>query len=132
MQRAFAADFAADTDAHYFAGSMAPRTARPVGMRFRVGDVYFHRQTGAFGIVLGWDDRRRAPFGGWGRLTPERLYAVHYSVYEMLDEVDNADDEVLYSRGSISDGHSRYIIEDNMLSIRQVWAGELPDGQLRP
>lgn len=139
MQRAYQIDWADDRPSDWFAGSAAPRTARPHGMRFRVGDVYFHGQTGAFGVVLGWDDRRRAPLREWGQLLPERLYAVHYSVVEFmpprrLHVPDNGDpfandgavhgdwfDENLVS--------TRYIVEENMLSIGDVWAGRLPQGQ---
>jgi hypothetical protein len=112
MKRAYRADgFAADTSADHFAQSSEPRNHRPVGMKFRVGDVFFHGQTGALGIVLGWDDRRRAPLT-WGRPAPERLYAVHYSVLEWR-----------------AASGPRYIVEENMLTFGEVAEGRLARGK---
>ena len=129
MRRAHSAEFAQDTEAEWFAGSTAPRTVRPPGMRFRVGDIYFHAQTGTCGVVLGWDDRRRAPFQGWGRLLPERLYAVHYSVLEVEDSGQTPEsvefllqysEESMLGRAAWAEGHQRYIVQDHMLSLGQA------------
>jgi len=120
MRRAYDCDDFGTGAADWFANSDAPRTVRPAGMRFRVGDAFFHAQTGAFGVVLGWDDRRKAPLRSWGQLRPERLYAVHYSVWEVPDP----------SIEPAVEGSSRYIIEDNMLSLAQIWSGHLPENAL--
>ena len=134
MRRAYAIDFASVTARDMFAASATPRKTRPVGMRFRVGDVYFHRQTAAFGVVLGWDDRRLAPLRGWGKAQANRLYAVHYSVVEFEDPtldgptLDGGLDGGESSEVDWSEAVStRYIVEDNMLSIEQIWAGHLPE-----
>ena len=133
-RRAYMADFATDGPTEMFAGSATPRTVRSPGMHFRVGDVYFHAQTGAFGIVLGWDDRRRAPLTGWGNLSPDRLYAVHYSVFEVHAAFGSAGPGGGEERWRLmwEFGQSRYIIEDNMLSLESIWGYTLPAKSLFP
>ena len=42
IARAYKADFASDRKRDLFGGSKTPRTTRPAGMRFRVGDCYIH------------------------------------------------------------------------------------------
>ena len=86
--------FAHDTPDVWFAASKEPRPSRPpslVDLSHRVGTVYRHKLTGARGVIIGWDERTKAP-RQWiaGNLPGERswsdmlrrLYAPHYSVLE--------------------------------------------------
>lgn len=86
--------FAHDTPDVWFAASKEPRPSRPpslVDLSHRVGTVYRHTLTGARGVIIGWDERTKAP-RQWiaGNLPGERswtdmlrrLYAPHYSVLE--------------------------------------------------
>lgn len=91
IERAYLADFASDVPAiDMFGGSVAPRVHRPAGVRFCVGEIYFHTDTGAIGVVLGWDDRRRAPLHEWGKLCAERLCAHQHALLTSLGGMSHA------------------------------------------
>ena len=64
-----------------------------------VGAVYTHALTGARGVVVGWDERARAPREWLVANLPgkrswadqmRRLYAPHYSVLEEIDKPDGS------------------------------------------
>ena len=86
--------FAHDTQEVWFAASRTPRSQPPKSMSgwgHRVGVVYTHRMTGARGVIVGWDERTRAPRQWLNANIPgepswtdriRRLYAPHYSVLE--------------------------------------------------
>jgi hypothetical protein len=88
--------FGDDTQSEWFAASRTPRGARPASMvelGHRVGTVFHHTQSGALGVIVGWDARTRAPREWLGPNLPgqrswaermRRLYAPHYSVLEQL------------------------------------------------
>ena len=126
--RAYNADFARDTHDVMFASSPAPRTARPAGMRFRVGDAFFNGESGNFGIIMGWDDRRREPFTVCGSVA-ETLYSVHYLVFELSPEFGTVATEFgAAARWRINweIGIRRYIPEGSMLSVCDIWNYNLP------
>lgn len=92
--------FSEDTEETWFAASREPRGERPKSMQdlgHQVGTVYTHTQTGAIGVIVGWDGRTRAPRHWLGPNLPghrswsdrlRRLYAPHYSVLEQRREGD--------------------------------------------
>ncbi|XP_060712699.1 uncharacterized protein si:dkey-261l7.2 [Hemiscyllium ocellatum] len=45
----------------YFADSPEPRSPRPLSVKYRVGQVIKHRQDGYIGVIVGWDEKARAP-----------------------------------------------------------------------
>ncbi|XP_078068559.1 uncharacterized protein LOC144493474 [Mustelus asterias] len=45
----------------YFADSTEPRSPRPLSVKYRVGQVFTHKQEGYYGVIVGWDERARAP-----------------------------------------------------------------------
>ena len=64
-----------------------------------VGVVYEHTQTGALGVIVGWDARTRAPREWLSTALPghrswaerlRRLHAPHYSVLEQLRNADGS------------------------------------------
>ena len=102
----------------WFAGSREPRGKRhPEMIRhgLRVGAVYTHMMTGARGVIVGWDEKPRAPRQWLSANLPgerswadrmRRLYSPHFSV---LEELTSADGNVQFMQ--------RYIVaqcrEDN-------------------
>ena len=92
--------FGDDTQEHWFAASRVPRPRRPesmVKLGHSVGTVYTHAQSGALGVIIGWDARTRAPKSWLGPNLPghrswaerlRRLYAPHYSVLEELHDAN--------------------------------------------
>ena len=86
--------FAHDPPESWFGGSREPRGQRPpemVRQALRVGAVYTHAVTRARGVVVGWDQRTKAPRQWLGANIPgerswadrmRRLYAPHFSVLE--------------------------------------------------
>ena len=76
----------------WFAASKEPRARRPHDVTHPVGTVYLHQKTGARGVVIGWDERTKAP-REWVDATDAagqydwedriaRLGEPHYSVLE--------------------------------------------------
>ncbi|XP_077976883.1 uncharacterized protein LOC144432531 [Glandiceps talaboti] len=45
----------------YFGGSPAPRSPRPSNIKYRVGQVIKHKKWGYRGIIIGWDEKAKAP-----------------------------------------------------------------------
>ena len=45
----------------YFGQSIEPRATRPPHISFRVGQVVKHKRWGYRGVIIGWDERARAP-----------------------------------------------------------------------
>ena len=94
--------FGEDTHETWFAASPIPRGRRPeimVKLGHRVGVVYEHTQTGALGVIVGWDARTRAPREWLSTALPghrswaerlRRLHAPHYSVLEQLRNADGS------------------------------------------
>ena len=92
--------FADDTQESWFAASRTPRGPRPesmVALAHSIGTVYRHTQTGAKGVIVGWDARTRAPRNWLGPNIPaqrswsdrlRRLHAPHYSVLEQIEQAD--------------------------------------------
>ena len=77
--------FGEDDESSWFGASPTVRTVRPLAVKYPVGTMYVHSQTGARGVVIGWDERTRAP-RQWirnnaGQLgaSMARLRAPHYS-----------------------------------------------------
>jgi hemimethylated DNA binding protein len=84
--------FADDTVHEWFGASPATRKERPPAVTFRIGVVYTHATSGARGVVVGWDERTRAP-REWIHLNAgqlgaslARLHAPHYSVLEEIEQ----------------------------------------------
>ena len=130
MRRAYHADGFGDESA-WMCKSMEPRTERLPGQKFRVGDMYYHATSGAFGFVVGWDARRNAPLE-WGNPRPERLYAVHYSVVEFksLGILTAApEDEIMTVGGAVFDIDERYIVQDNMRTVEEYYFDDLVENQ---
>ena len=92
----WAGGFAEDTEKEWFAASRVPRGERPqsmVRLGHQIGTVYRHSLTGAFGVIVGWDARTRAPRSWLPQNLPgerswadriRRLHAPHYSVLEEM------------------------------------------------
>ena len=47
----------------YYANSIKPRTPRPPGVKFRVGEVVVHKTEEYTGVIVGWDNRCRVRNG---------------------------------------------------------------------
>ena len=47
----------------YFAQSKEPRSVKPTGVAFSVGQVIRHKQDGYFGVIIGWDTAAKVSGG---------------------------------------------------------------------
>lgn len=78
----------------WFAASPEPRTVRPSNVVHRIGDVYTHENTGARGVIIGWDRATRAPrqwvdsvdhFNGERRSWADRMFRLTQPFYSVLE-----------------------------------------------
>uniref|UniRef100_UPI00398F6E36 uncharacterized protein n=1 Tax=Pristiophorus japonicus TaxID=55135 RepID=UPI00398F6E36 len=68
----------------YFAGSLEPRSPRPLSVKYRVGQVFRHKQDGYLGVIVGWDENARGPEDWINERYPSTMqdlkYTPHYKV----------------------------------------------------
>merc|ERR1712086_403386 len=82
----------------YFAGSLARRTSRR-NTKFRIGQVFKHRKYDYKGVIVGWDDRGKAPDDWFSETRTGSWYSV-----------------------LVEDGSKRYVTERNIMLITNTQA----------
>ncbi|XP_020383811.2 uncharacterized protein si:dkey-261l7.2 [Rhincodon typus] len=82
----------------YFADSPEPRSPRPLSVKYRVGQVFRHRQDGYIGVIVGWDEKARAPEEWLNQRYPSDMeimkYTPHYKI--LIHTNDGRDSETAY------------------------------------
>ncbi|XP_041044061.1 si:dkey-261l7.2 [Carcharodon carcharias] len=82
----------------YFADSLEPRSPRPPAVKYRVGQVFRHKQDGYYGAIVGWDEKAKAPEEWLDQIYPSNMQNLkntpHYKV--LVHTVDGRNSETAY------------------------------------
>ncbi|XP_067882920.1 uncharacterized protein si:dkey-261l7.2 isoform X2 [Heterodontus francisci] len=82
----------------YFADSPEPRSPRPPYVKYRVGQVFRHEQDGYLGVIVGWDEKARAPEDWLNQRYPSNMQDLkntpHYKV--LIHTTDGSNSGTIY------------------------------------
>jgi len=81
----------------YFGQSTEPRDVRPPHIQFRVGQVIKHKKWGYRGVIIGWDEKARAPQEWLAQMHQDNDRWQHQPNYAILvDTRDRAAPQITY------------------------------------
>ncbi|CAG2057657.1 unnamed protein product [Timema podura] len=98
----------------HFASSPEPRTARPLHLRYRVGQVVKHKTLGIKGVIIGWDLQAKAPESWLDRVYGSNQMTRIRPHYSLI--VDNRDS----SSSSVSSSWSTYVVQEELELVRNT------------
>ncbi|KAK7066702.1 hypothetical protein SK128_022497 [Halocaridina rubra] len=80
----------------HFGMSPRPRLTRPVGLKWRVGQVVKHKRWGYHGVIIGWDQKCKAPETWIQKMHDGRKEWRTQPNYALLVEVDDREPQITY------------------------------------